>query len=122
MKNILLISIISISVFVSCKKEKKETDEKPCPVVAANLVPKMVRDSFMHRYPTDSVRTWFNKDSVAYCAFFVSSGTEKLAQFSDNGNFIKEEIESNNDSQQQDSTATGKTKAGCECEIHGHND
>lgn len=122
MKNFLLISIISIAVFVSCKKETKETNEKDCPVVAANLVPQIVKDSFMHRYPTDSVRTWFNKDSVAYCAFFVSTGIEKLAQFSNGGNFIKEEIESNENMEHEDSTATGKTSAGCECEVHNEGD
>ncbi len=122
MKNLLLISIIAIALFISCKKEKKETDEKQCPIVAANLVPKMVNDSFAQRYPTDSVRTWFNKDSVAYCAFFVSSGIEKLAQFSNSGNFIKEEIETNNDNQLEDSSGIGKNTPGCECDIHAHNE
>lgn len=116
-------AVIVIAFLISCKKETKETNEKDCPVVAASLVPQMVKDSFMHRYPMDSVKTWFNKDSVAYCAFFVSSGIEKLAQFSNNGNFIKEEIETDNESEQEDSTATaGKLNGGCECEVHDHND
>lgn len=122
MKKLCLIAIISIATLVSCTKDKSETKEKDCPVVAASLVPQIVKDSFMHRYPIDSVRTWFNKDSVAYCAFFVSSGIEKLAQFSNAGNFIKEEIESNESNEHEDSTAVGKTSGGCECEIHSNND
>jgi hypothetical protein len=122
MKNLLIISIIVIAFFSACNKEKKETKEKPCPVVATNLVPQTVKDSFVHRYPTDSVRTWFNKDSIGYCAFFVSSGIEKLAQFNNSGNFIKEEMESNENKDHEDSTSADKTPAGCECEIHTNND
>ncbi|MEO6133518.1 MAG: hypothetical protein ABIP35_00105 [Ginsengibacter sp.] len=122
MKKLFLIAIILTVVFLSCKKEKGETNEKDCPVVAASLVPKVVKDSFMHRYPTDSVRIWFNKDSVAFCAFFVSSGIEKLAQFSNSGNFIKEEIETNENNEHEDSTVAEKPNTGCKCEVHGQND
>ena len=115
-------ALIVLAFLISCEKGSKETAEKKCPVVATNLVPQMVKDSFMHRYPADSVRTWFNKDSVAYCAFFVSSGIEKLAQFSNSGDFIKEEIESNESKEHEDSTFTGKTSDGCECEVHDEND
>jgi hypothetical protein len=51
-------------LFVACKKEQKETNEKKYPVVAANLVPKVVKDSFMHRYPADTVKIWYNKYSI----------------------------------------------------------
>lgn len=123
MKRLFLIAIISTVVFVSCKKEKGETKEKNCPVVAASLVPQVVKDSFMHRYSIDSVRTWFNKDSVAFCAFFVSSGgIEKLAQFSNDGNFIKEEIEANENNEHEDSTVAGKPTTSCKCEVHDHHD
>lgn len=122
MKKLFLTTIISIAVLVSCTKDKNENNEKHCPVVEASLVPNIVKDSFMMRYPTDSVRTWFNKDSFAYCAFFVSSGIEKLAQFSNSGHFIKEEIESNETNEHEDSTITGKVSRGCECEIHSNDD
>jgi hypothetical protein len=122
MKKLILISLISAGLIVACQKDKKETNEKKCPVVAANLVPQAVKDSFMHRYPTDTVKIWFNKDSVGYCAYFISSGIEKLAQFSNSGNFVKEELESENENEHDDSTVVGKAPAGCECEVHDNKD
>lgn len=126
MKTFFSMAVIVLAFLISCKKgnnETAETPEKDCPIVAANLVPQVVKDSFMHRYPMDSVQTWFNKDSVAYCAYFISSGTEKLAQFSNSGNFVKEEIESNESNGHEDSTHTGKTTTtGCECEVHDEHD
>ena len=112
---LMLAFIFSIS-FSSCKKESKEA-ENLCPVVAASAVPQVVKDSFAVRYPATIVTTWFNKDSVAYCAFFIISGVEKLAQFANNGTFIKEEIETHPEGEHQDNTGTGgKTTTGCECE------
>lgn len=124
MKNLFFIVITSVTILISCEKGSKENTEKNCPVVAASLVPQIVKDSFMHRYPRDSIRTWFNKDSFAYCAFFVSSGIEKLTQFSNSGNFIKEEIETNENNEHEDSTAVsnGKLNSGCECEVHEQGD
>ena len=116
MKNLFLIAIASIVVLASCNKDKKESKENDCPVVAVNLVPKIVKDSFALRYPTDSVRTWFNKDNMGYCAFFVSKGVTKLAEFSTTGNFVKEEIDSDENNEHEDNVANGK-KSGCECEM-----
>lgn len=117
-------AVIVIVFLISCEKGSKENTEKKCPVVAANLVPQMVKDSFVQRYPVDSVRTWFNKDNVGYCAYFVSFGIEKLARFSNNGNFIKEENESNENNEHEDSTvvSNGKLNSGCECEVHQKGD
>ncbi len=116
MKNLFLIAIVSIVVLASCNKDKKESKENDCPVVAVDIVPKIVKDSFALRYPSESVKTWFNKDNIGYCAFFVSTGVKKLAQFSTTGNFVKEEIDSDNNHENEDSTENGG-KAGCECEI-----
>ncbi len=113
--------IISIS-FSSCKKEIKEPSANLCPVVDASAVSMAVKDSFAVRYPAISVTTWFNKDSVAFCAFFTISGIEKLAQFSNNGSFIKEEIETNQEGEHQDSTGIGVKTTGCECETHKQGD
>lgn len=123
-----LLAIIVIFIFsasqISCKKEGKENAEKLCPVVAPGAVPQLVKDSFAARYPATNVTTWFNKDSIGFCAFFVSSASiEKLAEFANNGSFIKEEVEIHHDGHQEDdSTSTvagGKAPTGgCECETH----
>ncbi len=115
----LLLIVISISAFfVSCKKDKNEKTENLCPVVAASAVPQVVKDSFAVRYPTTIVITWFNKDSVNYCAYFkTATNVETLAEFANNGSFIKEQIETHNDNEQEDSTTAGvKTTTSCECE------
>ena len=127
MKKIFLFSLVSaIIVFVACSKEGKETSENTCPVLAASAVPLVVKDSFTLRYPAITVTTWFNKDSVAYCAYFVAATGNKLVQFANNGTFIKEEIEVYQEGQHEDSTNTstgGKTPTtGCECEIHKEHD
>lgn len=126
MKKILLITAVSVAViFFACNKEGKEKSEKLCPVVAASAVPQVVKDSFAVRYPATNVITWFNKDSVAFSAYFkTSANIEKLAEFANNGSFIKEEIETNQNGQHEDSTGTvGKLPGGgCECEIHSTGD
>ena len=121
MKKLCITVIIATVIFFSCKKEEDKS-ENLCPEVPASSVPQTVKDSFAVRYPTDVVKTWFNKESAAFCAFFITSGMEKLAQFADNGTFIKEEIETDQQGEYQDSTSIGKSGAGCECEIHEEGD
>lgn len=125
MKKLFLLAVISAPLFFfSCKKEEKEKEEALCPVVAASAVPQAVKDSFALRYPATNVTTWFNKDSVAFCAHFITSANvEKLAEFANNGSFIMEEIEAHQDGQHEDSTGTvGKLDGGCECDIQKEGD
>ena len=126
MKHLFLSALIASVVLLSCEKEKAEKAEKHCPVVATNAVPQIVKDSFAVRYPATTVTTWFNKDSVGYCAYFTMEGIEKLSLFGNNGTFVKEQIETNESGEHNDSTnstaATGKVSTGCECEIHSEKD
>ena len=125
MKNALLLFAVSATLLLfACKKDGKEKAENHCPVVAASLVPQVVKDSFAVRYPATTVTTWFNKDSVAFCAYFITpANVEKLAQFANNGSFIKEEIETHQEGQHVDSTGTGgKVSSGCECETEKKGD
>ena len=53
------------------------------------------------------------------------AATEKLAQFNPDGTFIKEEIETHQEGELEDSTTTGGVKittTGCECEVHKEHD
>ncbi len=120
---LVMLTFITSVIFISCKKDGKEKTENACPVVAANLVPQAVKDSFAVRYPATAVTTWFNKDSVAFCAYFITSANvEKLAEFANNGSFIKEEIETHQEGQHEDSTATGGKVGGCECDTEKKGD
>ena len=123
-KQLLLIVVSAAAIFNSCKKDGKEKAENLCPVIAASAVPQAVKDSFAIRYPATSVLTWFNKDSLSFCAYFITTNNvEKLAQFAGNGFFIKEQIETHQDGQHEDSTGTGgKVNIGCECEVHKEGD
>ena len=125
MKKLFLLAVISaLVIFFSCKKEGKEKAENLCPVVAASAVPQVVKDSFAVRYPATNVITWFNKDSVAFCAHFITTANiEKLVELAKNGSFIKEEIETHQDGQHEDSTGTaGKVNGGCECDVNKEGD
>ncbi len=124
MKKILLAILISgPAIFVACEKKEKEKAENACPTVAASAVPQAVKDSFAIRYPATNVTTWFNKDSVAFCAYFITSANEeKMAQFANSGSFIKEEIETHQQGQHEDSTATVGKVNGCVCEVNKEGD
>ncbi len=101
----------------SCKKEKET--ENHCPTIAASLVPQIVKDSFNLRYPSQAVNTWFQKDSIGYCAYFIVPVNKKtLAEFSRTGNFLLEYIDNDKDGNMEDSTGNGiKGAPGCECDI-----
>lgn len=92
-KNFLSIFVVVMAFLISSKKRSKENTEENCSNVAVNLVPRMVKDSFANKYPSDSLRTWSNKDNAGFCAHFTSSGIGKLSRLSENGYFIKTEIE-----------------------------
>lgn len=120
----LLLAVFFSLSFSSCEKDKHHETENLCPVVAESIVPQVVKDSFVVRYPATVVTTWFYKDSSSYCALFTISSVEKLAQFAVNGTFIKAEIEVHQEGEHSDSTGTGGVKipAGCECETHKEGD
>lgn len=119
-----ILAIITGSViFTSCskdgKKEGKE-NENHCPVIAATAVPQVVKDSFAVHYPSLTVDTWFQKDSIGYCAYFIQPvNQKKLAEFTKTGSFIKEEIDLDHDGNFEDSTGHSDPKVPgvCECEL-----
>lgn len=122
MKTILFVAGF-IGLLAACNKEgKKESNEteNPCPTIAASAVPQIVKDSFAVRYPSMTVNTWFQKDSIGYCAYFIQPvNQKKLAEFSKTGAFISEEIDIDHDGNFEDSTGHSdhKVPGVCECEI-----
>lgn len=125
---ILLAVVLILSIpFTSCSKEGKKDgneNEKHCPVIAASTVPQAVKDSFAVHYPSMTVNTWFQRDSVGYCAYFIQPvNQKKLAEFSVSGLFIAEEIDIDHDGNFEDSTGNSNPKVPgvCECEIPEEN-
>ena len=116
MKKILFATIV-IAFLISCSKDE---NENPCPVVNKNLVPAMVKTGFQAKYPSDSVITWFKKDSIGYCAYFIQPVNQrKLAEFTPMGTFVSEELDVDHDGNFEDSTGHSGPKGTtvCECEI-----
>jgi len=109
-----------IIIFIACrKKENNEPETVACPVINSYAVPALIVDSFSMRYPLDNVITWFRKDSIGYCAYFVdTTGKQILAQFGNDGGFVLQEIDLNHDGNFEDSTGQPiKGAEGCECMI-----
>jgi len=115
---LLLVGILS-GLFYSCKKDSEHEKKNLCPVVTTKQVPQAVLDSFISRFLGANVKAWFYKDGSSYCALFDSASVEKLAQFDLEGDFIKEDIENQNDDEQGDGVGNTDTERnqGCECEL-----
>lgn len=115
-----VLTAAAIILFIACKKkETTEPEAAACPAISSSVVPAVVIDSFKSRYPSDSVLTWFRKDSIGYCAYFIMPVAQQtLAEFSNDGSFVQEEIDINHDGNFEDSTGESpKNTTGCECVI-----
>lgn len=121
MKHFLMMIIVAGTMFCSCEKDHKESNEVLCPIVDAAIVPGAVKTAFNVKYPNETALIWFNKDNIGYSAYFVSGAVKKLAQFANDGSFVMEDIETDHEdeNEQQDSKTTPDkvTVTGCECEI-----
>jgi hypothetical protein len=122
----LMFFILFVWIFIfsiplsSCSKNEKKESENHCPTIAASAVPQVVKDSFALRYPAMTVNTWFQKDSIGYCAYFIQPVNQnKLAEFTSLGVFVLEESDKDHDGHFEDSTGQSNPKIGsaCECEI-----
>ena len=121
MKKILFASVV-IALFISCSKNEKDENKNPCPLVDKSLVPAVVKTGFQSKYPSDSVITWFKKDSIGYCAYFIQPvNQKKLAEFTPSGTFVSEETDIGPNGNFEDSTGNSgpKLTTVCECEIPG---
>lgn len=95
------------------------------PLVPTSVLPQSGKVAPTLKYPETNIFIWFNKDGVAFSAYFKTpANIEKLAEFANNGSFIKEEIETNQNKQHEDNTGTVDKLpgGGCECEIHSGGD
>ena len=119
MKKIALLTLMAISL-ASCEKFdikhpfKKENKEKPCAIVSRESLSAEILAAFKAKYPTATGETWFNKDNTGFCASFTVNGNKTLSLFSNDGSFVKEEVDSNQEGDHQDNNNDDK---GCSCEI-----
>lgn len=118
-----IIVVAGMALLTSCTKKEKDKSteaERHCPTISQSAVPPVVVSAFQTRYPSNLVITWFQKDSVGYCAYFIQSpNLKKLAEFTPSGSFVSEETDLNHDGQFEDSTGTVNPKSPtvCNCEI-----
>lgn len=114
MKKIILI-LIGVTALVACKKEE-EGKKNPCMVVNSEAVPTAISSAFQTKYQNTTVEKWFNKDNAGYSALFVLNGKQTLSQFNNDGKFVKEEIEVEQEGNHQDGN---DSNSGCDCETGG---
>ncbi len=110
----LLILAFGLVALVSCEKGNlfdNNKKDKACPVVAVESIPENVNTSFQTKYPGATVDKWFNKDNKGYCALFILNSKKTLSQFNNDGEFIKEETNVEQEGNHQDSEDNE-----CECE------
>ena len=118
MKQLAFIAL-NVILFTSCQKLKnvnpfdKEKKETPCVVVSSEAIPQAVKSAFSVKYAGQTVTTWFNKDGNGFCAEFTQNGVKTLAQFSNDGTFVIEETDNQQDKEHNDKNAD----TGCSCEI-----
>ncbi len=110
----LLVILIGLATLSACEKGNLfDKKDKPCAIVTAETMPSSVTTSFQTKYPGIAVEKWFNKDNTGYCALFNLNGKKTLSQFNNEGSFVKEETEVEQEGNHQD----GNDKdSGCECE------
>ena len=109
----LIMSVILSALIMSCEKEKEH--KNLCPVIAKEIVPAAVRDSFNVKYPHAIIENWFYKDNALYCVSFTIDSRSSLSTFNQSGGFIKEvsDVQQEGNDEQDDD-------AGCKCEVADH--
>lgn len=108
-----------VMIIASCEKMddfeprgRKDKVETVCPVVSSESMPSSIIKSFNQKYTDAKEVTWFDKDRIAYCAVFTFNGKQTKALFNHEGNFVSQEVETDNEAENDDNDA------GCECELN----
>lgn len=115
MKKLLAI-VLTLITLVSCEKVdllNKHKKDKPCAVVSAETMPSEVTASFRTKYSGVTAEKWFNKDNNGYCALFTINGKKTLSQFNNDGVFLNEETDAEQEGNHQDDNDNDSE---CECE------
>ncbi len=107
----LLITFALAMIFASCEKENEHNDD--CPVISEKLIASAVSQAFKEKYSTAVVDKWFNKDNTGYCALFIIDGRKMLSQFSNDGTFVHEEADVEQEGEHENND---DKDSGCECE------
>lgn len=116
MKKTIILSLALITCLTACEKMElfdRDKKDKPCAIVSSETLPSEVSVAFQTKYQGATVETWFNKDNIGYCALFTFNSVKTLAQFNNDGSFVKEETEVEQEGEHEDED----NDSGCECEV-----
>ena len=80
MNRYVTVAALNVILIACTQKEVSEPGSTPCPTISQALVPAIVQTAFFTKYPADTVITWFRKDSISYCAYFIQQPTKKCWQ------------------------------------------
>ena len=126
MKKSMILALGLLFMTFSCEKNDKENDSEdvPCAVVANADVPTTVSSAFEAKYAGRTVVKWFNKDNHGFAALFDVNGVKTLAEFNNDGTFVKEEIDEVEEEEEHDGIFGNHDEDddeneddGCECEM-----
>ena len=92
MNKLLLVLALGVTLFASCEEE-----DRACPVVTSESIPQAVKDAQDSHYPGLSVEIWYNTDNKGYCAQFLNVSTTIYAFYDNDGNFLDENDEGENE-------------------------
>ena len=122
MKKPIILFTILVMGLTACEKIKEidlfHKKDKQCAVVTADQIPSEVTSAFSTKYPGASVEKWFNKDGTGFCALFTLGGKKTLVQFNNDGSFVKEEDDMDEQGDHQDGDHHDKMNDDkrCDCE------
>lgn len=98
----------------SCEKVKNielfDKKEKKCATVSSENLPRELVNNFNQKYKGASEINWFDKDGKSYVAVFTFNGKETTSTFERGGNFVKEEVDGDDEENDDDNDK------GCSCD------
>ena len=113
MKKMIVLAGLMIG-FASCEKMDWFHKDKECPTISRDALPSGLAAKFATAYPNASATIWFDQDGKNYVAVFMNNGVETDAVYDRFGNFISQEIESNDDTSGENED---ENEQGCDCDL-----
>lgn len=106
-KAILILMTIGTLFIASCEKAnpfKKSQKVKAYTVVSPEAVPQPVKSTYASRYSGATVETWYKKGNTTFAAKPNPNSQVAFASFTNDGNFIKEgpEVENEVENEMED--------------------
>lgn len=111
MKKMIVFAGLMIGI-TSCEKMDMFHKDKECPIVSRESLPSGLAPKFEAAYPNATSTVWFDQDGKNYVVVFINNGVETDVVYDRSGNFISQDVESADDSENGDNEDHG-----CDCDL-----